>query len=80
MAEGLVGPPGGLEGEKAEVIRRIGQLDLEPRFDGSPSPLREEFDELYGPGGWVTREVTPATTAERLYQNMGYSVLEVYRK
>lgn len=59
--------------------RRIGELDIEPRSDGSPSQTKLELDEVYGVGAWVTREAVPnGTMLEGLYSNMGYAILEVY--
>lgn len=64
--------------ENERVIKRIGELDLEMKSTGEHSELRSQLDNEYGPGGWATREVLPETTAERLYQNMGLLILEVY--
>jgi hypothetical protein len=79
MAEGYI--PRQRTGEDNEqVIKRIGELELEPGHDNSPAPLKRELDETYGPDGWGTREVSPDGLAEKLYHNMGLLVLEVYVK
>jgi hypothetical protein len=58
MAERFV--PRQRTGEESEnIVRRIGEIELEMQYDGSPAPLRKELDELYGSDGWGTREVTP---------------------
>jgi hypothetical protein len=66
--------------DNEHIIKRIGEIELEQRFDGSPAPLKQELDEQYGPEGWGTRETAPVSTAERIYQNMGLLILEVYQK
>lgn len=66
--------------DNERIIKRIGEIELEMRYDGSPSPLKRHLDEQYGPDGWGTREAAPETTVERIYQNMGLLILEVYEK
>jgi hypothetical protein len=61
-------------------LRRIGELDIRPNTDGSPSPTTLELDRVYGVGAWATREAVPnGTMQEGLYSNMGYAILEVYQ-
>lgn len=79
MAEGFI-PRQRTAEDNEQIIKRIGELDLEPKYDGSPSPLKEELDKTYGPDGWHTREATPSGLAEKLYHNMGLLILEVYVK
>jgi hypothetical protein len=79
MAKGFI--PRQRTGEDSEnIVRRIGELDLEVQFDGSPAPLKQELDSLYGPDGWGTREIAPDGLAEKLYYNMGVLILGVYVK
>jgi hypothetical protein len=79
MAEGFI--PRQRTGEDSEnIVHRIGMIELEPRYDGSPAPLRQELDKTYGPEGWATREVTASNLAEKLMYNMGSLIVEVYVK
>lgn len=64
--------------ETTRVIKRVGELALEMKSNGEDSDLRQELDDEYGPGGWAYREAAPITTEERLFQNMGLLIFEIY--
>jgi hypothetical protein len=79
MAEGFI-PRQRTKEDSEEVIKRIGELEIEPLYNGQPAPLKQELDEIYGEDGWGAREVSPNGLAEKLYHNMGLLILEVYTK
>lgn len=79
MAEGEI--PRQRTGEDNEkIIARVGEQELEVRFNNSPAPLTRELDAKYGPDGWGAREATPITRYEQLTYNMGLLTLEIYEK
>jgi hypothetical protein len=65
----------------AEDMSRFEEtVDEHDLFQGSYTvpPMRNRLDERYGQGGWFTRTRAGRTMAEKLIENMGFEIHDIF--